>query len=384
MEVLKPVAACARLLLAAGAVLVLGGCESMIDVDGQEDRLQVGHEQRPGARAAAGLARAAVRRALQRRHRVGGGRDDQRRTAEDRRSDRADRHARTRASSAAATDRWLVVKATPEQAWNTIYQFWIDTGFAHRRRPAADRGDGDRLGREPRRPARRRRPRQLLGKFSEILYTTYKRDKFRTRVERGSEPGTVDIFVTHRGAEQMPTADERIVAGRVRLDGAAAEPGPRDRDPHPDDGALRRRREPWPAATVAQADGAPAGAGAEPVRLVKAADGTSVLEVDDSFSRSWRRVGLALDRIGFTVVDRDRTKGIYYVRYADPDTAKVEPGWWSKLQFWKDSTTEKPEQYQIVVAGRRDQEHGGGARYRRRTGSQRQRREDPLAHPRRS
>jgi outer membrane protein assembly factor BamC len=62
-------------------------------------------------------------------------------------------------------------------------------------------------------------------------------------------------------------------------------------------------------------------------------------------------VGLALDRVGFTVVDRDRTKGIYYVRYADPDTAKVEPSWWSKLQFWKDSTADKPEQYQVVVAG---------------------------------
>jgi outer membrane protein assembly factor BamC len=96
---------------------------------------------------------------------------------------------------------------------------------------------------------------------------------------------------------------------------------------------------------------APAGAAAEPVRLAKAADGTSVLDVDDSFSRSWRRVGLALDRVGFTVVDRDRTKGIYYVRYADPDTAKVEPSWWSKLQFWKDSTADKPEQYQVVVAG---------------------------------
>jgi outer membrane protein assembly factor BamC len=88
----------------------------------------------------------------------------------------------------------------------------------------------------------------------------------------------------------------------------------------------------------------------ERARLVKAADGTDVLEVDENFDRAWRRVGLALDRIGFTVVDRDRSTGVYFVRYGDPDTAKVDPGWLSKLQFWKD-TTEKPEQYRIVVTG---------------------------------
>ena len=46
-------------------------------------------------------------------------------------------------------------------------------------------------------------------------------------------------------------------------------------------------------------------------------DGSEVLEVDEPFDRAWRRVGLALDRVGFTVEDRDRTKGLYYVRYAD-------------------------------------------------------------------
>ena len=54
-------------------------------------------------------------------------------------------------------------------------------------------------------------------------------------------------------------------------------------------------------------------------RIEKANDGASRLVVDDSFDRAWRRVGLALDRTGFTVVDRDRSKGLYFVRYANPD-----------------------------------------------------------------
>jgi len=86
-------------------------------------------------------------------------------------------------------------------------------------------------------------------------------------------------------------------------------------------------------------------------RLEKAADGVTKLLVDDTFDRSWRRVGLALDRIGFTVIDRDRSTGVYFVRFGDPDAGagKKDEGWLSKLAFWKD-TSEKPEQYRILVA----------------------------------
>ena len=72
--------------------------------------------------------------------------------------------------------------------------------------------------------------------------------------------------------------------------------------------------------------------------------------VDDAFDRAWRRVGLALDRTGFTVVDRDRSKGLYYVRYSNPDldAKKSEKGWLDKLAFWKTDDV-KPEQYRVVV-----------------------------------
>jgi outer membrane protein assembly factor BamC len=108
-----------------------------------------------------------------------------------------------------------------------------------------------------------------------------------------------------------------------------------------------------PQATQAVAAAAP-GSTALPdrARLEKAADGVNRLVVDDNFDRAWRRVGLALDRIGFTVVDRDRSKGVYFVRYSDPelDGAKKDTGFLSKLMFWKSTDTEKPEQYRIAVA----------------------------------
>jgi outer membrane protein assembly factor BamC len=54
-------------------------------------------------------------------------------------------------------------------------------------------------------------------------------------------------------------------------------------------------------------------------KLSRATDGAGALLLEEAFDRAWRRVGLALDRVGFTVEDRDRSQGLYFVRYVDPD-----------------------------------------------------------------
>jgi outer membrane protein assembly factor BamC len=56
-----------------------------------------------------------------------------------------------------------------------------------------------------------------------------------------------------------------------------------------------------------------------------------VVQIDEGFDRAWRRVGLALDRTGFTVEDRDRSQGVYFVRYVTPNPDKKEPGFFGKL-----------------------------------------------------
>src|SRR4029077_1001612 len=93
-------------------------------------------------------------------------------------------------------------------------------------------------------------------------------------------------------------------------------------------------------------------AGTDRALIEKSKEGASQLVVDDAFDRAWRRVGLALDRTGFTVVDRDRSTGIYFVRFADPDAAMTRKdrseSWLAKLMFWKtDDEKDKPEQYRI-------------------------------------
>ena len=243
-------------------------------------------------------------------------------------------------------ERWLVVKATPEQAWNTARQFWGENGFVLAiEQPTYGIMETDWAENRAEIP-----PdflRQSVGKLADVFYTTYKRDKFRTRIERGTEPGTVDIYVSMRRMEQVPTT----TIDKVSPAGFAWAVMP----PNPSIEAEFLTRmmikfgtsEPAAAAAVARAT-TPGGT-PELARIDKTADGGSRLVVEDNFDRTWRRVGLALDRVGFTVTDRDRSKGTYFVRYADPEAAKKQQGWLDKLAFWKD-TTEKVEQYRISIA----------------------------------
>jgi len=265
----------------------------------------------------------------------------------------------------AGTERWIVAKATPEQAWSVTRQFWTDMGFVVAiEQPATGVMETDWAENRADMPSDFLR--STVGKYLDAFTSTYKRDKFRTRIERGTEPGTVEVYVSHRGMEQVPTTliDNKYGAGFAW---ALMPP-----DPNLEAEMLQRlvmRFDAKTAQAVAVANGtappaAAAGAGpagatpAAPLppdraRLEKSPDGSQKLVVDDPFDRAWRRVGLALDRNGFTVVDRDRSSGVYYVRYANPDLDMTrkdrDSSWLSKLMFWKADEKDKPEQYRIKV-----------------------------------
>jgi outer membrane protein assembly factor BamC len=249
------------------------------------------------------------------------------------------------------TERWLVVKTSPETAWNVTRQFWTDTGFAIAiEQPLIGVMETDWAENRAELP-----PdviRDTIGKVADIFYTTYKRDKYRTRIERGAD-GTVEIYVSHRRMEQVPTT----TMGEGKVTPAAFAWAVMPPNPGLEAEMLTRLMMRFGTAETqaAQAVAAAApGSTAIPdrARVEKSAEGVNRLVVDDSFDRAWRRVGLALDRIGFTVVDRDRSRGVYFVRYADPDLdgGKKDTGFLSKLIFWKETPPEKPEQYRIAVA----------------------------------
>ena len=224
--------------------------------------------------------------------------------------------------------RWLVVAQPADKLWDSVKDFWQETGFIISvERPEAGVMETDWA--ENRAKIGDDIIRNTLGKFLDSIYSSGERDKFRTRFEPGAVPGTTDIFISHRGMEEVYTS---FAKDDTRWQ-------PRPPDPELEAEMLRRLMVRL-GSEEKRAEVAVASAKAEPrAKLAKAGDGTGTLEVFERFDRAWRRVGLALDRVGFTVEDRDRSRGLYFVRYVDPevDNRKKDDGLLSKLQFWKSS-----------------------------------------------
>jgi outer membrane protein assembly factor BamC len=238
--------------------------------------------------------------------------------------------------------RWLVVAGSPDKLWGQVKDFWQETGFLIKLElPEAGVMETDWA--ENRAKIQDDVLRSLLGKVIDSLYSTAERDKFRTRFEPGTQPGTTDIFISHRGMYEI-----FVTEGKDQTKWQ-----PREPDPELEAEMLRRlmvrlgsdqKRADTEiaAARVKQVDRA---------KLTRGNDGAGTLEVQEAFDRAWRRVGLALDRVGFTVEDRDRSKGLYFVRYVDPETdgQKKDDGFLSKLAFWKGSAPVSQSRYRIFV-----------------------------------
>lgn len=248
----------------------------------------------------------------------------------------------------AGTQRWLVVPGSPDQLWQSVKDFWQETGFLINVE-VPEAGVMETEWAENRAKIPESGLRGFIGRAIDSLYSTSERDKYRTRLERGSQAGTTEIYISHRGMEEVYINESK---DQLRWQ-------PRKPDPDLEAEMLRRLmvrfgveedRAKTQVATAKQETQA---------RLSRGGDGT-LLVLTDPFDRAWRRVGLALDRVGFTVEDRDRSKGLYFVRYIDPDAdvnSKKETGWLSKLKFWGGSSTPVgKEQYRILV-----QESTGGA-----------------------
>ena len=226
----------------------------------------------------------------------------------------------------AGNERWLVVQATPEQVWPLVRQFWQETGFTvATERPEAGVMETDWAENRARIP--HDIIRNTIGQVFDDAYSTPERDKFRTRIERGAVLGTTEIYISHRGIYEVYVTEGK--------DQTRWEP----RKPDPDlEAEMLRRLMVRLGATEEKAKTQLTEAAQPPRAAMKTADGSNVLTVQEPFDRAWRRVGLALDRVGFTVEDRNRSDGLYFVRYVDPDSdasKKDEGGFWNSLKFWK-------------------------------------------------
>ena len=247
--------------------------------------------------------------------------------------------------------RWLVLSDPPEKIWPLVKEFWQENGLlVILELPEAGVLETDWAA--SRAKVDGGLVRNALGWLIDLTNSTSERDKYRTRLERTPTGGT-EVYISHRGMiEVFATAPtEQSVTNTVWQ--------PRPADPELEAEFLRRLM----VRLGAPADKAKAmvAAAAPPQRavLTKGLDGQELLEVFEPFDRAWRRVGLALDRVGFTVEDRDRQKGEYFVRYADPqaelDRKSSEKGMFSWMAFWRsDEPKVKPAQYRVAVSAQTD------------------------------
>jgi outer membrane protein assembly factor BamC len=239
----------------------------------------------------------------------------------------------------AGQERWLVVNRPADQLWEPVREFWQENGFLLTvDQPSLGIMETDWA--ENRAKIPQDFIRNIIGKAMDAIYSTAERDKFRTRMERTASGGT-EIYVSHRGMVE--------VYSNAQKDSTIWQPRPAD----PEIEAEFLRRLLVKLGTPAdQAKSLVAAAPAKATSRVTQVAGSPVLEVDDGFDRAWRRVGLALDRTGFTVEDRDRSGGTYFVRYVEPSADRKTGGLLDKIL--NRDTVADPVKYRITLKAEGD------------------------------
>ncbi|MGZ8250835.1 MAG: outer membrane protein assembly factor BamC [Methylophilaceae bacterium] len=255
----------------------------------------------------------------------------------------------------AGSQRWLVVQAPPEKIWPVIREFWSELGFAVRvENPQTgvmetEWVDPTSLTKDDK--------GNYLDKFQgwlDKLNTLKNRQKFRTRIDRGADQDTTEIYMSHRSVADVQDDGKvrvRTIAGEIEngyaLNSARSKNDEARADAEDIDAELLRRLM-VRLGVEEQKSRSIMTAGNNELRATinKESDGTLSLAVNDQFDRAWRRVGLALDRVGFVVEDKDRSSGLYYVRYTDielDDGPKKKKGLIDSLKFWGDDDKKETE-----------------------------------------
>ena len=240
--------------------------------------------------------------------------------------------------------RWLVVDKSAASLYPQIKDFWQENGFLLLI-DSPSTGIMETDWAENRTKIPEDIIRRTLGKVLDSLYDSGERDKFRTRLEV-QKPEVTEIYISHKGAIEVPLKDTNTTISTSWTI--------RPSDPELEAIFLTRLMERL-GMTQEQAKAQITTTAAAPktpkAKLIE--DGAETrIEMTQSFDRAWRDVGLALDRSNFTVDDRDRSKGIYFVRYVNPKDLGDSRGWFGRTFGKTDDADKKAKVYRVVVQDR--------------------------------
>ena len=237
--------------------------------------------------------------------------------------------------------RWLVVDGrSPDQLWPQLQEFWEENGFTLKTDAAAT-GIMTTDWAENRANIPDDWFRKSIGKLVDFAYSSGTRDQFSTLVERGAS-GSTDISISHSAMEEVLTGQDKTSSKWVE----------RPRNPALEAAFLAKLMEKF-GLTDAQAkqlltDAIPASATA----TADPTGGASTLDLSEPFDSAWLRVGLALDRTNFTVDNRDRAKGLYYVRFSDSMQELKKEGLLGK--FFSGGTPKPSREFMVNVRPKAD------------------------------
>jgi outer membrane protein assembly factor BamC len=236
----------------------------------------------------------------------------------------------------AGNQRWLVVNRPADQLWQPVNDFWLENGFVFTlNQPNLGIMETDWA--ENRAKIPQDFIRNTIGRVLDSFYSSAERDRFRTRLERNAS-GSTEIFISHRGMQEVYTSDRK----------EATVWQPRPSDPELEAEFLRRLMVKL-GVPQEQARTAAAPTQARQIARIATVNNQQVVQIDEGFDRAWRRVGLALDRSGFTVEDRDRAQGTYFVRYVPPNPDRKEQGFFGRLFSRGEQQAQAPLRFRIAV-----------------------------------
>ena len=233
---------------------------------------------------------------------------------------------------------WLEINTSAEKLWPELKVFFNEVGFEIKREDKA-LGIIETNWLENRLET----PTNFLSKILQRFSSSGLRDRYRARLEKTNNPNVTRVFLTHQGLQEH-AGDTDLSTSGLKLWWSARESDPELEAEMYQRFLIFRDMEKAEALKLVNKI-----ASKERTRIVQK-EGVDVLEVNEEFARTWRRVGIALDRIGLLVEDRNRSAGLYYLRITDDFRGKIkeEGGWLSSL-FSADKVKLK-ERYLLSVS----------------------------------
>ncbi|BAW80903.1 NlpB/DapX lipoprotein [Candidatus Nitrosoglobus terrae] len=199
--------------------------------------------------------------------------------------------------------RRLVVPGIRKKVWEQVRNFWLENGLQIK-------AEDIRIG------------------FMDAIGSS-EQDSYRVRIEEGKTPQSTIVSLKQHIANTNPRQEDMVFRRLAEYLGAL----------HAQNLAENKQQ------SNQQTDD---------INGVSIVDEGTALQVEQDFSRVWRRIGLVLERKGFAIEDKNRSRGVYYIRYDDPFTHQEEKdsSWLSKLAFWDhkaDKSDKNQNRYQIKL-----------------------------------